>query len=297
MSYSPAGRRPLPCAATAQGSRLLRRLDMHMHTVASDGSLYAGEMADACIEEGLGAACVADHDTLASTWEFISAVKTAGIAAVSAVEYSTSFEGRELHILAYRFPEEKLAAAEEFGARCRRAKDEKDRRIIQMLSERFSGLSLDEYDGFTYEKYLRGGNRAAKYVYSKGVCSKYSEYRILKNSLGLDDSLLPATEETLAFIRDAGALSVLAHPSYYFRDGVMDRQMLQRLLKWGIMGIECLSPYNPGKEQYEYYRAFCRRHDLAVSAGSDSHGPVMSRRIGVPYADDTMCDILERLEI
>ena len=276
---------------------MARQIDMHMHTVASDGALYAGEMARACMEVGLGAACVADHDTLASVGEFSSLLKDAGIATVSAVEYSSSFEGSELHILAYGIREGKLAAAEEFGERCRRAKEEKDRRIIQMLSARYDVLTLDGYEDFTYEKYLRGGNRAAKYVYSRGVCSNYSEYRALKDSLGLDDSLLPSSEETISFIKDLGAISVLAHPSYRFRGGVMDTGMLEKLLDMGIMGIECLSPYNPGKEQYEYYRAFCRRHDLAVSAGSDSHGPVMSRRIGVPYADDTMCDILDRLEI
>ena len=274
-----------------------RQIDMHMHTLASDGALYAREMADACINVGLGAACVADHNTLSAVDEFASVLSPYGIATVNAVEFSSCFDGRELHILAYGFPHRSLEKAEAFGARCRKAKEEKDKRIIQMLSERFEEIDADEYDAFTYEKYLKGGNRAAKYVYSKGVCSNYSEYAALRKSLGLDDSLLPSSEETVSFIRDAGALSVLAHPSYHFRGSVMDGETLGRLLDWGIMGIECLSPYNPEKAQYDYYRAFCARHDLCVSAGSDSHGPVMSRRIGVPYADDRMCDILERLEI
>ncbi|MBO4359394.1 MAG: PHP domain-containing protein [Eubacteriaceae bacterium] len=276
---------------------MARQIDMHMHTVASDGSLYAREMADAVIEVGLGAACVADHDTLSAVDEFASVLSSHGIATVNAVEYSSCFYGRELHILAYGFPEDKLGAAESFGARCRSAREEKDRRIIHMLSERFPQLSADEYDAFSYDRHLKGGNRAAKYVYSKGVCSGYSEYSALKKSLGLDDSLLPPAEETIAFIRDAGALSVLAHPGSRFGTGREDREKLELLVEWGIMGIECLSPYNPDRDQYEYYRAFCRRHSLCSSAGSDSHGPTMSRRIGVPYADDGMCDILERLEI
>lgn len=276
---------------------MTRRLDMHMHTVASDGSLYAYEMAEACADEGLGAACVADHDSTASIPEFREVLARHGIATANAIELTSSFEGKELHILGYGFDDSRMDEVEAFGARCRKAREDRDGLIIHLLSQKYPEVDETAYAAFSYDRHLRGGNRAAQYIYTTGIASRHSEYVLLKKPLGVDDSFFPSSEETVAFLRSVGALTVLAHPSYYFRGSVMDRERLDTFIGYGIQGIECLSPYNPEREQYEYYRDICRARGLAVSAGSDSHGPVMSRRIGVPYADDTLCDILERLEI
>lgn len=275
----------------------MRKLDMHMHTVVSDGSLTAEEMALLVKEAGLDAACVADHDSLGAVREFSEKMREYGIATVNAVEFSSCFEGQELHILGYAFPESSLDPVETFASRFRRAREERDSLIVHLLGERFPRVTDEGYASFTYDKYMKGGNKAANYIYSLGIAKTHSEYSELKKTLPVDDSFFPSSEETVAFIREAGGLPVLAHPSYRYRGGVMGREMLEELTGYGIGGIECLSPYNPSEEQYRYYREFCTAHGLAVSAGSDCHGPVMSRRVGVPYADDTMCDILERLGI
>ena len=73
--------------------------DLHTHSVFSDGTLSPSQIIDAAISKGLSAVALTDHNTIAGLSEFMSYAEDKDIIAVPGIEFSTSYEEKELHIL------------------------------------------------------------------------------------------------------------------------------------------------------------------------------------------------------
>ena len=74
------------------------KVDLHMHSAASDGTDAPKALAERCRAAGLTHAVLTDHDTMAGTAAFMAAARAQGIRTVSGIEFSAEWEG-ELHIL------------------------------------------------------------------------------------------------------------------------------------------------------------------------------------------------------
>ncbi|TPW12204.1 MAG: PHP domain-containing protein, partial [bacterium] len=97
-------------------------------------------------------------------------------------------------------------------------------------------------------------------------------------------------EEAIELIRQAGGVSVLAHPGTANRD-----DLLPRLVAAGLSGIEAWHPkHGPG--QVAHYRRVAAEYDLVPSGGSDFHGAkVGDVRIGMSdVPGSTLDDLLAR---
>jgi len=78
------------------------RVDLHAHTNASDGEHSPEELIQIARERGVTFLGIADHDTLAGLERAVAAATQAGdIQVIPAVEFSTDWEKREIHVLAY----------------------------------------------------------------------------------------------------------------------------------------------------------------------------------------------------
>jgi predicted metal-dependent phosphoesterase TrpH len=89
------------------------------------------------------------------------------------------------------------------------------------------------------------------------------------------DMLTPS--EGVELLKEAGAISVLAHPAVDHAKlsyEQFDREVLQPMLQKGLDGLEIYYPYDPQyrDEAQEHYAALARRHNLLTSGGSDFHG-------------------------
>ena len=76
-----------------------RQVDLHTHTIASDGTLTPGALVVLAKKTGLAAVAITDHDTVAGLPEGLAAGKELGIQVIPGVEISTDEEGREIHIV------------------------------------------------------------------------------------------------------------------------------------------------------------------------------------------------------
>src|SRR5262245_47817304 len=91
------------CSQLARLS-LPRRADLHVHTTASDGEYTPSQVVALARQAGLCAVAITDHDTLAAVNEAMAAARDfthPAIEVVPAVEITTTFERRELHLLGY----------------------------------------------------------------------------------------------------------------------------------------------------------------------------------------------------
>src|SRR5881397_3199182 len=76
-------------------------IDLHTHTVYSDGTFTPAELIELARERGLDVVAVTDHDTTAGLAEAIAAGAAAGMDVVPGVEFSTVRDGEGVHLLGY----------------------------------------------------------------------------------------------------------------------------------------------------------------------------------------------------
>lgn len=79
----------------------MERIDLHVHTLASDGSDAPETVVRKAAAAGLRAVAITDHDTFAGLPEALAAGTARGIEVVPGVELSTVWGGEEVHLLGY----------------------------------------------------------------------------------------------------------------------------------------------------------------------------------------------------
>src|SRR5688500_16748393 len=77
------------------------RIDLHIHTTASDGAWAPIQVAQAAAGGRLDVIAVADHDTTAGVEAATRAAAALHLQVIPAVELSSTRAGQELHILGY----------------------------------------------------------------------------------------------------------------------------------------------------------------------------------------------------
>ena len=80
--------------------------DLHTHSTFSDGTFTPTELVAAAEKLGLSAVALTDHNTIAGLSEFLTSGKGSSVETVPGVEFSTEYNGIELHILALYLKEE-----------------------------------------------------------------------------------------------------------------------------------------------------------------------------------------------
>ena len=105
-------------------------------------------------------------------------------------------------------------------------------------------------------------------------------------------------------VHDAGGIVLIAHPAGYFR-GTDEKRMDEVFEALKLDGIECAHPSVP-EENTNFYRAYCRKHRLLSSGGTDCHedpphaylklspGRDMAFHAGAP---EWLDEILERVRL
>ena len=194
--------------------------DLHAHSTYSDGTCTPAQLIAAAEAAGLSAVVLSDHNTVAGLPSFIEAGKNSGIEAVPGIEFSTEYQGTELHILAlYVQPchyEKINRLLEDFLQR----KDKSNFELVQRLAQ--AGIVLD------YEKIREEAagsiNRAVigaemvRLGYCESVKQAFSDWLSPKKGFYIPP-VRPDAFETIVFIKSMGAVAILAHPFLNLDEG------------------------------------------------------------------------------
>lgn len=77
-------------------------VDLHLHTLASDGRLSPTELVNLAASQGLKVVAVSDHDTTEGLAEaYRAAEQFPDLQIIPAIELSTDIPGDEIHMLGY----------------------------------------------------------------------------------------------------------------------------------------------------------------------------------------------------
>ncbi|MFQ5903902.1 MAG: PHP domain-containing protein [Candidatus Binatia bacterium] len=251
----------------------MERIDLHVHTVASDGTLTAREVVRSARDIGLRALALTDHDSVGSVKEGMEAAREAGVAFVSGVELTCLRHGKEVHVLGYHVDPEasSLVAYMECVERIRQRNS---RVAVDNLVKLGLDISWEEHQAYCL-KPQRGGWPLINLLKEKGYVRNYPEYFDKYFGPGRPAYIppnYPAISLAIRAIREAGGIAVLAHPASYMDEGeVVDEAWLRALIAEGLKGLEAFSPYNNGRDP-DVFSRLAERLGLLSTGGSDFHG-------------------------
>jgi predicted metal-dependent phosphoesterase TrpH len=258
-----------------------RRIDLHTHTLYSDGTLSPAALVAHARERRLAALGITDHDSVAGLAEARAAAGTS-LEVVPGIEISTALEGLDLHILGY------YVDAEDEGLRTRLTRFRQERleralAIVERLRVLGAPLNSDQIVASAGPGVVGRPHIADALVRAGFVDNIDTAFRRYLGPRGEAYVARPAfhPEDAIELIDRAGGVSVLAHPGVGLPVAVVER-----LASEGLRGIEVWHPQH-GLSTVRHYRALAAKLGLLETGGSDFHGPGRSLDLGdiiVPWS-------------
>lgn len=263
----------------------MKYCDLHMHSVFSDGSKTPEELVEAALSEGLAAVALTDHNTMDGAGRFVRAAE-GRIEACTGCEFTTAYEGREMHLLGLFLPAEDPVIRGKLRLQAER-KEESNRITIENLAADGYDLSYEEFLSL-YGYGIKNRSHIGKYLMIKGIVSDVSEAigGILDPKNGYyRESGKADFAETVSLIRERGGVSVWAHPLYGIASYGTCERLLREAKDLGLDGAEVMySTYT--KYDTAFMTEMCEKYGLLKSGGSDYHGPSKKRLyLGTGYGD------------
>ncbi|OWK43831.1 PHP domain-containing protein [Fimbriiglobus ruber] len=264
------------CQAIAAHARPIVA-DLHLHTTASDGEYTPSQVVALAVREGLSAVAVTDHDTLGglAAAESAAAAFGRGLQVIAGVECSAEFEGREVHILGYHVCPTDTRLLDALEVACARRRKRFQAYLTHLAT---SGVVLPSglADTVIAGAVSVGRRHLAGLLVRCGVArSRYDAFRrFLEPSANAvpRTHLIPAAD-AIRLIRGAGGVASLAHPP-----AEITETHLGLLRDLGLQAVEVAFPAATAGHAGRL-RALAAALGLAVTGGSDCHGPEPTGRV------------------
>lgn len=275
----------------------MRRVDLHVHTTASDGTLTGAEAVQLASRVGLAAIAVTDHDTVSGFDAASEAGRAVGVEVVPGIEISTKYGG-PVHILGYFIDPSspKLRPVLEWVVRDR---DARNRKMAELMAA--DGLPVDYDEMLARFGGVIGRPHFAELLVELGLADSvqdaFDRYVEKGRRYYLPRSFLPI-ERAVEIIAEAGGVPVLAHPLQYKRDDAGLREIICHCMDYGLRGMECrYSGY--GEDAVCYLESLAEEYGLVKTGGSDFHGankPHIALGTGIENNLSVPYEFLQRLK-
>ena len=250
----------------------MENCDLHTHSTASDGTLTPEQLVTEACRAGITTLALTDHDTTAGLKQAWAVAGKLDIRFIPGIEISTTWQGRNFHIVGLNIDTE-CPSLQNIIAEIRIIRE---RRAIEI------GRSLDTYGIYHAHEgtlAIAGGgtitrNHFARFLINEGYArnSRDAFKRFLvRNRPGDVRVTWPDLACSIKSIKDAGGISVIAHPFSYKLTGSWMRKLLLEFKASGGDGIEVICGSSSPAE-VRLASGFARKYGLAGSTGSDFHG-------------------------
>lgn len=265
-------------------------IELHCHSVASDGTYPPAEVVAMAAARGVRVLALTDHDTTDGVAEAAAAAMRHGMALIPSVELTCSAPSGEVHLLGY-FVRVGDAAFQARLAEFRGGRDVRGQKIVAQLIAAGVPVRWERVKEIAGEAGV-GRPHIARALIETGVVQTVDEAfdRYLGDGTpGFVDRMKLTPAEAVRFVRAAGGVPVLAHPL-----SVTDlTATLDVMIPAGLMGIEAhYQAFTP--EQRASLAALAAERGLITTVGSDFHGDVHGGALlgGTPAPADTLDRLL-----
>lgn len=247
----------------------MSKVDLHIHTTASDGRFTPVEIVQKAQENGLAVIAITDHDALDGIVPALQAAEAyPWLTVIAGVEINTDVPSGELHVLGY-FIDYYNQELNDTLERLRSSRLERAKKMVDKLKK------LGVYISFERVKAIAGTGAVgrphiAAAMLEKGYIKEYKE--AFNKYIGHGgpayverDKITPT--EAVKLVLRAGGLPVLGHPLTFENP----EAMIVELKRIGLVGIEAYyASYTA--EQVNQLLSLAKKYHLIATGGSDYHG-------------------------
>ncbi len=256
------------------------KIDLHIHSTASDGSLTSSEILTLAEKMGLGAISITDHDAVDGNKELLQQKLRTTVNFLTGVEISalppSSFPTiGSFHILGYGINVEDNTLNQKLIT-LQNARKNRNPKIISKLNALGIEISLNRVKEFCGDCQL-GRPHIARYLVETGLVTSINEAfdkYLGKGKAAYVEKFRIPCRQALQIITDAGGMSVLAHPYLLNlgKDAVFEK-LISTLKSMGLQGIEVYYPEHP-PEMVRFYTHIAHQYNLVITGGTDFHGDI-----------------------
>lgn len=260
-------------------------IDLHTHTVLSDGVLTASELVEKAYREGLSHMALTDHNRLHTDLTQLSMLHP-DLELISASEISAEWisplgEKKEIHIVGLYLKQTDIFK-EFLQTNC----DDGISRLESMLAA-LAKCGVIFGDCLTYQDFKSryypkrafiGRPQLAEIAVREGYASTVDQFLDeYIGDYGHKRAYVPSSHafatvsEVISAIHNADGVAVLAHPMSYKLSELEMNYLIDQFVSSGGDGMECLySRYS--REKCDYLEQIAKERGLLISCASDFHG-------------------------
>lgn len=249
-------------------------IDIHMHSVFSDGSMTPEELVAEAAGLGLRGIALTDHDTVGGIPRFLEAARAAGVPAIAGVEVSAEIEKGTLHVLGYGVDYRNREFLEHLRW-IREGRNSRNREMLQKLNRLGIRLTMEDVTRHA------GADVVARPHFAQALIAKgyvrdkreaFDRY-LAKGKPGYAERRRLNPETTMELLRMAGGLPVIAHPFTLKRTHKEMKPLLAHLKEYGLAGMEVYYSEH-SKDLQRAYLKLTGELGLLATGGSDYHGAI-----------------------
>ncbi|HDP81225.1 MAG TPA: PHP domain-containing protein [Spirochaetes bacterium] len=276
---------------------MTKRIDLHVHTTASDGLYSPVQMVDMAVDMGLCAMAITDHDTVEGLPEACARASERGFNLIPGIEFSIDFPKGTFHLvgLYLNYRDDRLLAA---LRNLKSLRENRAQRILEDLNKNGIFIPFDEV-----QKEAAGGSIGkphfgrvlVRHGYAADLDQVFERFMVDGKPGDVPREKISA-REGMELIKGAGGIPVIAHPVSLGLNGpgAYD-EFIGKLITMGLRGIEAYAAMH-NREWADAFLLLARKHGLLVTGGSDFHGD-RGEEIGLWGPEELIpCDLLEALE-
>lgn len=250
-------------------------IDLHAHSLASDGTDAPAELVRKAKHAGLSAVALTDHDTTDGLPEAAAEARRLGIDFLAGIEISASHpRPGVMHLLGYGF-DPRHPALRRLTADLQASRIERNRFLIRQLNDVGLRFDEEELNAVAGNTGVVGRPHFAKLLALKGyVPHPQAAFRYYLNNAGKFrfDRYEPMPAEAIAVVHAAGGLVSAAHPMQWRKANFAQVACeLKSLADQGLDAVEVLHSDHRESLVAEL-ESLADRFGLLKTGGSDYHG-------------------------
>lgn len=249
-------------------------VDLHLHSIHSDGVHTPTELVEMAARLGLKAIAIADHDSVDGIDEARAAAAARGVEVISAVELSVEHKRfQDIHLLGFCIDHRDPVFRDRLGE-FRHRRDDRGRAIVTRINKRLArqGRGVISYEeiqqqvtGALGRPHIAGALLAKGYAHD--MQDAFVQYLIPCN---VPKRYFPMAE-ALAEIHRIGGVAVLAHPPTITPDRMRLGGLVRELAAMGLDGLEVFSNCCFDDDMI-FLESLAHELGLVMTGGSDFHG-------------------------
>lgn len=254
-------------------------IDLHCHSIFSDGSLSPEELIERAQHQHLKCVSLTDHDTVAGYSRLRLAAQKHGITVINGIELSVRWKKYDIHILGYQINH--TADLQELIQQQNNSRILRAEQIGASLDA--MGLSDSYLKACTIAGHTRVGRpHFASVLVNEGKArdmqAAFKQFLVRGRSAYVPTPWI-SIDEAVNVINKAGGRAVIAHPLKYGLTRTKLHELINEFKEAGGIGIEVVSG-EMTVTQIQEVAAASMRFNLLASSGSDFHSDASRTKLG-----------------